>query len=75
MRRYRRVLLWFGGATALCDQSWHTFEQSVQDSRKWTDADLPGVGDYLKARWQGKAMSDPCSRSDRLAYQGVIFST
>lgn len=45
-----------------CTEQWQAFEKTVQDSRKWTDQEIPGIGDYMKVHWLGKAASNPCSR-------------
>jgi hypothetical protein len=60
---------------ASCTTSWQAFEKSVQDGRKWTDKDIPGIGDYLETHWLGKALGDPCSRAPGptdWVYQGFI---
>jgi len=48
---------------ATCTSQVQGFEQTVQDSRKWTEKEIPGIGDYLEVHWLGKPGSDPCSRA------------
>lgn len=58
-----------------CNHQTQAFEKTVQDSRDWTDQDIPGIGDYLEVHWLGKAASDPCSRAPGPTdwyYQGFI---
>lgn len=47
----------------------------VRTDRRWTAADLPGIGDYLEIHWQLRAAGDPCSRAPGPTdwrYQGFL---
>src|SRR5690349_12957245 len=49
--------------------------QEVHTERRWTEQELPGVGDYLSIHWQGRPLGNPCSRvpgPTDWAYQGVL---
>jgi hypothetical protein len=45
-----------------CTEQYQAVEKTVYESRKWTDKEIPGLGDYLEIRWMQKAAADPCSR-------------
>ncbi|HZM75326.1 MAG TPA: hypothetical protein VFC19_06345 [Candidatus Limnocylindrales bacterium] len=60
---------------ANCSSQVQAFEQTVQVSRKWTEKEIPGIGDYLDIHWLGKPASDPCSRAPGPTdwyYQGFV---
>jgi hypothetical protein len=52
-----------GRQEASCTSGWQAFETTVQDNRKWTEQEIPGIGAYLEVHWLGKALGDPCSRA------------
>lgn len=58
-----------------CTSQTEAFSKTVQDSRKWTEKEIPGIGEYLEIHWLGKPASDPCSRAPGPTdwyYQGFV---
>lgn len=37
--------------------------EPVRDDHRFTDQDVPGIGDYLELHWFARALGDPCSRA------------
>jgi hypothetical protein len=37
-------------------------EPQVRTDHRWTDKDVPGIGDYREIHWQARALGNPCSR-------------
>ncbi|GGN99027.1 hypothetical protein GCM10010112_92450 [Actinoplanes lobatus] len=62
------------GATD-CSEQLAAGQATVHTDRRWTEADIPGVGSYPEIHWQTQAAGNPCSRAPGPTdwrYQGVI---
>jgi hypothetical protein len=49
-------------------------EAEVHTDRRWTEEDVPGIGQYVEVHWQTRAPGNPCSRvpgPTDWEYQGV----
>ncbi|MEV0902448.1 hypothetical protein [Actinoplanes sp. NPDC049802] len=61
--------------TADCPEQIAASQATVHTDRRWTEADIPGIGNYSEIHWQLRAAGNPCSRvpgPTDWRYQGVI---
>jgi hypothetical protein len=72
-----QVLLLGAGVSACdsCAGEVADAEAKVHTDRRWTEQDLPGIGQYVEVHWQGRALGDACSRvpgPTDWEYQGLV---
>jgi hypothetical protein len=81
------VLAVTGVASAACDPTGSdvnprsteppcaTGPESIRSDRRFTDQDLPGIGDYVEMHWLARAQGNPCSRvpgPTDVQYYGIV---
>ncbi|MEH1129688.1 hypothetical protein [Micromonospora sp. CPCC 206061] len=73
-----QALLLAVGATACgfdsCADDVADAEAEVHTDHRWTEEDVPGIGQYVEVHWQTRARGNPCSRAPGPTdwhYQGV----
>jgi hypothetical protein len=49
-------------AASACASRLAADEAQVRTDHRWTDQDVPGIGDYREIHWQARALGNPCSR-------------
>jgi hypothetical protein len=58
-----------------CQDKVDASESKLRTERRWTDRDVPGIGNYRKVHWQVRVLGDPCSRAPGptdYEYQGIV---
>src|SRR5690348_4936376 len=50
-------------AVSACASRLAADEARVRTDHRWTDTDVPGIGNYQDIHWQARALGNPCSRA------------
>jgi hypothetical protein len=64
------------GAEDDCQNKVEAAEAKLRTDRRWTERDIPGIGNYREIHWQVRALGHPCPRAPGptdYAYQGIVF--
>jgi hypothetical protein len=64
-----------GDAEADCGAKMDASAAVVRTDHRWTDQQVPGIGNYVDVHWQARALGNPCSRvpgPTDWQYQGLV---